>query len=157
MSKKSIENMKALFFLLMLPIGANAQVKQIPTPETGIVGHVKIMGDLIAKIEWVHNGTDSTYSLVFKDLNYRYLNEYKRVDFKNKNGALDSLYSILLRAFDLPKLSTSRFELGNETFELVRRKHMGFNGINIILLRNNANFGITKKDLDLLFGKSKDE
>lgn len=149
--------MKYILLLLLLPVISRSQVKEIETPTKGLIGQIKIIGDPVARIEWIKSGNDTTYSLSFKDLQFRYINEYRKVEFSNTNGAIDTLYSILLKAFDLPKLGSSRFELGNETLEIVRRKHMGFNGINVILVKNNSSFGLTKKDLDLLFGKTKTE
>lgn len=130
------------------------QVQQTETEIKGVIGELRIMGDPVTRIEWSLLNNDTTYFLFFKDMGYQHINSYQKIEFKNVNGAIDSLYQIWVRAFDLPKMGKLNFSIGEERFEAVRRKHMGFNGINIILLRNGASFGVNRKDIEILFGKS---
>jgi hypothetical protein len=144
----------SLLILLFVSITANCQLqKSDPSTDWKLIGEAKSGGAFVAKLEYsIHNG-DTLYLLQFKNLQYQHINDIQSIEFKAEFGILDTLYSLLKSAIDAEKMSKISFKLGEENIEVVTRKHAGFTGINFVMLRNGANFGLTRKMLDRLFAK----
>ncbi len=130
---------------------SHAQLTKVKTYPTVTVGEVSNLAKFIAKLYYKVGKNDTTYVIESNDMRYGNTTSIKSFNFKNEQGALDSLYSMLSAALNQPSEQTTSLKLGNEDISFSAKKAYGSTTVTIYF--QSAYFSLNRKQLNKLFGK----
>ena len=141
--------------MLITSLSTIAQLEERSSAGWKLIGRLHFGGITKAKIEYLANGPDTTYSLFIKDVRDQPKNNYFSISFKNTNRTYDKLYTIL-KSFFLPenkkdKKYSRTFDLGNAGVNV--QHYRLITGRGIMFYTKNGYTYWSEKDIDKLFGK----
>lgn len=149
--------MKKTFLQLLLTFAVSptfSQVVKVSIPEPVVVGVVKSVGLFVAELKYTIINGDTTYFIVYKNMDYPSISDIKKVSFTNVGGAVEELYNILAEAYDKDKGSKTSLMLGDTLVSILTERDMG---VKILKVRfaNGGHFRFeSKKQIKKLFGKN---
>ena len=129
----------------------HAQLTKVKTYPTVTIGEVSNLVKFIAKLYYKVGDKDTTYVIEFNDMRYSTTTNIKSISFRNQQGALDSLYSMLSAALNKPSEQPTLLKLGNEDISFSAKKAYGPASVTIYF--QSAYFTLNRKQLNKLFGK----
>jgi len=146
---------KITLFLILINCICFGQIKQLETTKRNEIGKIAPMGVFIVSLEKIDN---SIYVFTYRDVQYSTINEYKHFSFDETGNDLENLYSIISNGFnDMPKEPIMLEMKKGEYLFLNYTKMMGVKnvqfGVSTITQPNGYCRGLTKKEINKLFGK----
>lgn len=144
---------KAIVFAVLFTAGTStlsSQIKVLKNEELRQVGKIESVG-MFKK--------DKNFTITYQDINTSNLNTYRSINFKDQDGAVESLYAIFQESLTKLPDSDILLEFPNDLLRLHFEKNMGQNTVQIIHIinKNRKYVGkshfLTKRDIDIIFGK----
>jgi hypothetical protein len=139
--------------LISLPSVAQIEVQESEKPAR--VGHFKNGATIGAELTYRINDGDTLYTLLFNDLEYKYLTEYKSISFDGTGGVVNQLYDVMKTFFSDENKKNKDYKknlrLGDTNITLMNMKVMGVTSI--MFHAKGGYFYLTEKQLNKLFGK----
>jgi hypothetical protein len=134
---------------------AFAQLEMAESKQWILVGELKTLGAMKAKLEYRTSGTDTLYLLFMKSFRKEREASYFGVNFNGRNDTYHTLY-LLLKSFFLDENRKNRdymktFTLGTTGVNLQHCRLIGGPGVMFTTKEGYINF--SEKDIDKLFGK----
>lgn len=114
-----------------------------------VIGNVKRGPMLIAELSVKRLDTLNNYKLRFLDSSKEIL---KSVNFNCTEAELNSLYTLFQNKLLEKNGSSEDLLLGDLQFNLTTQKISGFSNI-LVTINESFSFGLSKKEIDRLFGK----
>jgi hypothetical protein len=144
--------------LLLLPLCVPAFGQLTPIEVSGkdwqLYGHVKYVGPAKASLEYMVDGSDTTFLLLMYDMRPE-LRKYFSITFSSRDNTLGRLYEELMLAFDKEKNENQygirMFVLGNEKVSIYRSATLGTKAI--ILTTDKGKIELSKAEIKRLFKK----
>lgn len=150
--------MKYLLAILIFSLSCNytfGQIERTDLARWTIYSEVRSLGDLVASLKYMVKEKDTTYIILFRNLQYTHINDVQSISFNSDSAVLNSLYQILSETLDSKNRKQNTFKLGNKDVIATCIKVPGMKSVNIKLAETGAYFGLTRKELDKLFNKHK--
>jgi len=147
--------MKKLILSLVvvsMSISAFGQIKMVEDKSVEI-GYMKYPG--MSKNATITMYEDSSYSFMYKDIQYRQITDFKSFQFTGSN-TLDLFYEILMVRFQAPKNSEVEVEVGNARITIQTKKMLGMPYLYLYIKADGEPMGlfsIEPKHMDKMFGK----
>jgi hypothetical protein len=141
-----------LFTALVMSVSSFAQIKVIENTSTEI-GYMKYPG--MPKNAIITMYGDSTYSFMYKDIQYRQITDFKSFQFTGSKS-LDLFYEILMNRFNAPKNSETELQIGNAHITVQTKKMFGAPYLYLYIKADGEPMGvfsIEPKHMDKMFGK----
>ena len=145
---------KVILSLMAVAMTASAfgQIKVVQDQSTEI-GYMKYPG--MPKNAIITMYQDSSYSFMYKDIQYRQITDFKSFQFVGSE-TLDGLYDVLMNQFSQPKNTELSIEVGNAHITIQTKKMMGMPYLYLYIHAEGQPMGvfsIEPKHMDLMFGK----
>jgi hypothetical protein len=141
-----------IFFLPLLCKGQMTEVKKLPEPVK--IGEVKRAGSFVVNLSYRVEGSDTTYTLMYRDQQYSSLIEIESVTFSGIDNTLDKLYRVFKSVFsDENKRNGEykvQFRLGGE--DVIVSNYIAA-GKPSAFFHADGYFALWEKEVDKLFGK----
>ena len=153
---KILSTIIVALFVFPLCAPALGQIKQIEVSGNAwqLYGHVKYVGPAKASLEYIVDGSDTTFLLLMYDMRSE-LNQYFSVTFSSQDNTLGLLYEELMSMFDKGDTKKQNgirmFWLGNEKVSAYRSATLGAKGI--ILSTDKGKIELSKGEIKRLFNK----
>lgn len=139
--------------LMTIAVACAAQIEKTSPLKWERISQIKEGLRLIASLQYAVQDGDTTYSIVFTNNKYTHIIDIKSIDFAEDGGVLTSLYTLLIESLEAPKGNRNTFKLGGKDVSVTTDKMLGLKFITFEILDNEANFRLTKKQLNKLFNK----
>lgn len=144
-----------LIAAMLLPLAASAQIEVSQTSKTVIIGAVKKGGAISSELSYKVSGADTSYTIVFNNLKYQHIDDFKSFSFLGTGNALNGLYDVINTFFsDLHKKETDyevNIKLGGNDINITSSRTMGIT--TAVIHAKGGFFYLTEKQVDKLFGK----
>lgn len=144
-----------LVILLTAAFPSYSQIQVLELPKETVIGKIKSGGITHAELSYTSEDSDTTFRLIFRNVEYEYAVDYVIVTFSNEGGILDTLYSILKSFFSEENKKKKDYavnlKLGNTDVLLKSRRSMGISGVMIYTDKGYTVVG--SKQIDKLFNK----
>jgi hypothetical protein len=149
-------------FILTFSIKSFAQIgKAKEVKDNSItIGEVKDFGTIVCSLKYVVNEKDTTYFLMYRDVQYKTIVELKGFYFTATNDELNSLYSELIKAIDGEKNKSYELEIGKGNLRYYKLKSFGVSSLMFFYTDKNgtkSEFFLYKNQIKKLFGKEEKE
>ncbi len=142
-----------IFFLLVVPTIAFAQIKESSIADYAKIGEVKSGGVIAVELSRVVIGVDTTYKLSYNNDKFGALVDYRIITFKEEGNTVNDLYIALATFFSKDNIKNTAFVnnfiLGDEYVAVSRRDTAV---PSITLWTPDGSFHLTEKQLNRLFG-----
>lgn len=147
-----------LFFtiaILLRTLVVPAQIKMADKADWNVLGEVKSVGSLIAKLEYSVAANDTTWFLLMKDFKKQQEVNYFSIRFQSTGNACTQFYELLKSFFTddnrANKNYMQTFTLGNTGVNLQHCTLIAKHGVR--LTTRDGYINLSEKDIDKLFGK----
>lgn len=143
-----------LFFIITDSV--TAQIKMAEKSDWYLVGQVKSLGTVIAKLEYsLNSDNDTTYFLLMKDFKKQREVNYFSIKFQGTGSACSQFYELLKSFFTdenkANKYYSQTFTLGKTGVNLQHCILIAKHGVRLTTTEGYIN--LSEKDIDKLFGK----
>lgn len=140
---------------LFIVLATNAQIK-VANADSKPVIIGKVGTPTLSTVEITKTG--DLITVKYQDNNKPQVAEFKTFSFKDVDGAMEGLYTIINEGFTALPKEDVKIELPNETLNLQYKKEMNMASVKIkVSYKSGAEGGVTvwlsKKNIDKLFGK----
>ena len=144
-----------LGFIIVTSLISQAQLEEGEAADWKIIGALKFGGITKAKMQYINDGSDTTYLLFVKDVREQPKNNYFSIRFKNTDDTYAKLYSIL-KSFFLNEHKKDRkysrtFKLGDTGVNV--QHYRLITGRGIMFYTSDGYTYWSERDVDKLFGK----
>lgn len=120
------------------------------------VGKIAPLGSFTAELSYQVDGTDTTYTLRFRNAKYTQIISTESVLFDSDGNAIGGLYNAFKSVFSEENRNNKdyliHFTMGKDVVAISTYKNMGIT--QAMFLVKDAHFAITEKQVDKLFGKN---
>lgn len=146
--------MTILFLCCMCTATSKAQITMAEPAEWTVIGELKTLGSMKAKMEYRVSGNDTIYFLFMKDFKKQEEPHYFGVKFRNTDNSFGKLYE-LLKSFFLDenrkkKDYSKTFKLGEDMVNL--QHYLLITGRGVMFSTKEGYINFTERDIDKLFG-----
>lgn len=141
--------------LFLTALVTTAQIEERTPADWQLIGRLHFGGITKAKMEYIANGSDTTYNLFIKDVREQPKDNYFSISFKNTDDTYEKLYTILksffLRENRKNKKYSRTFTLGNTGVNV--QHYLLITGHGIMFYTHDGYTYWSENDVDKLFGK----
>lgn len=120
------------------------------------VGKIAPLGSFTAELSYQITGTDTAYTLRFRNAKYTKIISTEAVLFNSDGNAVNGLYQAFKSVFKDENKNNKdyliHFTIGKDVVAISTYKNMGIT--QAMFLVKDAHFAITEKQVDKLFGKN---
>jgi len=148
--------MKLLLSILFTTatFACNAQLTMAEPAEWKVIGQLKTLGSLKAKLEYRIDGRDTIYFLFMKDFKKQEEPHYFGIKFRSTGDTFSKLYELLKSFFSEEnrknKNYSKTFRLGEEMVNV--QHYLLVTGKGIMISTNDGYINLAERDIDKLFG-----
>lgn len=125
------------------------------TPEKHPIGTIRSFGFTYFQLSYTVDRSDTTYSLMFKNLQYEDREDYQTITFHGEGNALNNFYDLMTSVWRKENRRNKDYEvnfrLGNQNVSV---SNFRLTGISYVRLATDSGYCIlTRGQVDQLFGK----
>lgn len=144
--------MRILPILILIANASFSQIKVSEIPATQTIGKVAPMGIFCAELKVNVSGSDTTYTLYYRNLTYKSIIDIRHFSFSGQENTFDDFYNVLKSVCNSDKKDYKlQVTLGDNELLISHNSEAISSAANVYT--KEGYFTITDKQVDKLFAK----